>query len=162
MLKQETGGNIGIGGKMGAIMACGALRTLNKMWREGIQKSKKQARGKAELTHSTATGQETDVFSLLLGICFLKKKKSWVPAFQISFFTQLLEGTCSGSFTSLGKGLARELCSLPPLSSSHRALSQTNLESAVRAGTGDFGEDHRRLPLGRAARPSSNPKAKPA
>lgn len=75
---------------MGAIMACGALRTLNEMWREGIQKSKKRARGKAELTHSTATGQETDGFSLLLRTRFLKKKKkkSWVPAFLISFFTQ--------------------------------------------------------------------------
>lgn len=147
---------------MGAIMACGALRTLNEMWREGIQKSKKRARGKAELTHSTATGQETDGFSLLLRTRFLKKKKKKKLGTSLSDFLLHTEGTCSGSFTRLGKGLARELCSLPSLSSSHRALSQTNLESAVRAGTGDFGEDHHRLPLGRAARPSSNPKAKPA
>lgn len=92
----------------------------------------------------------------------LKKKKKKKLGTSLSDFLLHTEGTCSGSFTCLGKGLARELCSLPSLSSSHRALSQTNLESAVRAGTGDFGEDHHRLPLGRAARPSSNPKAKPA
>jgi len=77
----------------------------------------------------------------------------------------LLEGTCVGSFTGLEKGTAREMHSLPPLSSHHRALSQAGLENTIVAGAESFGENLCRklrnlITSGHCSQAFPNPEAK--
>lgn len=77
----------------------------------------------------------------------------------------MLEGTCVGSFTGLEKGTAREMHSLPPLSSHHRALSQAGLENTIVAGAESFGENLCRklrnlITSGHCSQAFPNPEAK--
>lgn len=139
LLKQEMRETIGTEGKVGGnsslLVHSGPQLSCGERENKGANKTSKR-KSWAHSSNSNRGGNWWLVF--LLRDRYLKQ--CWAPAFAVSFFAQLLEGICAGSCPGPGKEPTRELCSLPPLSSLHRALNQTSPENTIVAGTDSFGE----------------------